>query len=144
MTYSEYNDLLRYYNLDNYCECFLNKIYEKYTISEFENLNNSASSKELKVLEKIQENCFLCSIKTKKNDNNNNFNSSIIIGSFGSKTNAEKQKQKLVSEGFENINISKVGKVFRVSILVSGTKDQCQKILKKVKVYDKYPWISYN
>ena len=144
LPYSEYNDLLRYYNLDNYCECFLNKIYEKYTISEFQNLNNSASSNELKVLEKIQENCFLSSIKTKKIDNNNNFNSSIIIGSFGSKTNAEKQKQKLVSVGFDNINISKVGKVFKVSILVSGTKDQCQKILKKVKVYHKSAWISYN
>ena len=69
---------------------------------------------------------------------------SIIIGSFGAKANAERQKQTLVREGFDNINISKVGNVYRVSVLVSGSKEKVQEVHKRVKVYHKSAWISYN
>ena len=69
---------------------------------------------------------------------------SIIIGSFGAVSNAEKLKKSLLNEGFENIDISKIGKINRVSILVSGSKEKAQEILKKVKVNHKSAWISYN
>ena len=69
---------------------------------------------------------------------------SIIIGSFGAVSNAEKLKKSLLNEGFKNIDISKVGNINRVSILVSGSKEDAQEILKKVKVNHKTAWISYN
>tara|TARA_B110000902_G_scaffold263498_1_gene342669 strand:- start:24 stop:1598 length:1575 start_codon:yes stop_codon:yes gene_type:complete len=69
---------------------------------------------------------------------------SIVIGSFGAKANAERQKQNLVREGFDNINISKVGNVYRVSVLVSGSKEKVQEVHKRVKVNHKSAWISYN
>ena len=69
---------------------------------------------------------------------------SIIIGSFGDINNAEKQKNKLINEGFDNINISKINSVYRVSLLFSGTKEETEEILKKVKVNHKSAWISYN
>jgi cell division protein FtsN len=69
---------------------------------------------------------------------------SIVIGSFGAKANAERQKQTLVREGFDNINISKVANVYRVSVLVSGSKEKVQEVHKRVKVYHKSAWISYN
>ena len=69
---------------------------------------------------------------------------SIIIGSFGTESNAENLKKSLLNEGFENIDISKVGNVNRVSILISGSKEDAQEVLKKVKVNHKSAWISYN
>ena len=68
---------------------------------------------------------------------------SIIVGSFGDKLNAEKLKKSLIDEGFDNIEISKVGNVNRVSILVSGSKEDAQEILKEVKVNHKSAWINY-
>jgi cell division protein FtsN len=68
----------------------------------------------------------------------------IIIGSFRAKVNAEKIKQTLLNEGFVNVGISKVGSVNRVSILVSGSKEEAQEVLKKVKVNHKSAWINYN
>ena len=68
----------------------------------------------------------------------------IIIGSFGAKSNADKQKQTLIKEGFNNIDISKVGNFYRVSVLVSGSKEKVQEVHKRVKVYHKSAWISYN
>ena len=76
-------------------------------------------------------------------ENSNNY-SSIIIGSFGAKANAERQKQTLIKEGFDNIDISKVGNVYRVSVLVSGSKEKVQEVHKRVKVNHKSAWISYN
>ncbi|MDB2482794.1 SPOR domain-containing protein, partial [bacterium] len=70
--------------------------------------------------------------------------SSIVIGSFGAMSNAERQKQTLIKEGFDNIDISKVGNVYRVSVLVSGSKEKVQEVHKRVKVYHKSAWISYN
>ena len=74
----------------------------------------------------------------------NYISAKIIIGSFGAKENAEKLKKSLLNEGFENIDISKIGNINRVSILVSGSKEKAQEILKKVKVNHKSAWISYN
>lgn len=68
----------------------------------------------------------------------------IIIGSFGAESNAEKLKKSLLIEGFEDIDISKVGNVNRVSIFVSGSKEEAKEVLKRVKVYHKSAWISYN
>ena len=83
--------------------------------------------------------------KTSENDiSKSSSSSSIIIGSFGAMSNAERQKQTLIKEGFNNIDISKVGNVNRVSILISGSKEDAQEILKKVKVNHKSAWISYN
>ena len=77
-------------------------------------------------------------------DNQRKNTAKIIIGSFGTESNAEKLKKSLLNEGFENIDISEVGNVNRVSILVSGSKEDAQEILKKVKVNHKSAWISYN
>ena len=74
---------------------------------------------------------------------NENLSAAIIIGSFGAIANAEKLKKSLIDEGFENIDISKVGNVNRVSILISGSKEDAQEVLKKVKVNHKSAWISY-
>jgi len=49
----------------------------------------------------------------------------------------------LIKEGFDNIDISKVGNVYRVSVLVSGSKEKVQQVHKRVKVYHKSAWISY-
>jgi|TARA_B110000914_G_scaffold221991_1_gene234709 hypothetical protein len=74
----------------------------------------------------------------------NNNSDSIIIGIFGAKSNANNQKQTLIKEGFDNIDISKVGNVYRVSVLVSGSKERLQQVHKRVKVYHNPAWISYN
>jgi len=68
-------------------------------------------------------------------------NTSIITGSFGNISNAEKQKQNLISKGFQNININKVGNVHRVSILVSNNEN-AKKVLEEVKKHHKSAWIS--
>jgi hypothetical protein len=68
---------------------------------------------------------------------------SIIIGSFRTEQNAIKQEQILTKEGFNNIKISKVGNVYRVSILVLGTKDETENILNEVKKSHKSAWISF-
>ena len=75
-------------------------------------------------------------------DTNNH--SSIVIGSFGAMSNAERQKQTLIREGFDNVDISKVGNVYRVSVLVSGSKEKVQEVHKRVKVYHKSAWINDN
>ena len=67
--------------------------------------------------------------------------SSIVIGSFGNILNAEKQKKSIINEGFKNIDIKKVGSVYRVSILVLDNKDP-EEVLKEVKKYHKSAWIS--
>ena len=78
-----------------------------------------------------------------KTSKNKNITGSIIVGSFGAESNAEKLKKSLLKEGFENIEISKIGSVNRVSVLVSGSKEEAQEMLKKVKVNHKSAWISY-
>ena len=83
-------------------------------------------------------------IKSYSLDVNPQNTSSIIIGSFGSKSNAENLKKSLINEGFDNIDISKVGNVYRVSVLVSGSKEKVQQVHKRVKVNHKSAWISYN
>lgn len=71
------------------------------------------------------------------------YSASIIIGSFGSKTNAVKQRDILLKEGFKDIDISKVGKVHRVSVNVNGTKEKVIEVHNKVKVFHKDAWVSY-
>ena len=50
----------------------------------------------------------------------------------------------MIKEGFDNIDISKVGNVYRVSVLVSGSKERLRQVYKTVKGYHKSGWISYN
>ena len=79
-----------------------------------------------------------------KTSKNKNITASIIVGSFGAESNAEKLKKSLLTEGFEYIDISKIGSVNRVSVLVLGSKEEAKEVLKKVKVNHKSAWISYN
>jgi antitoxin component YwqK of YwqJK toxin-antitoxin module len=81
-------------------------------------------------------------LEGQENKRNLSFSSSsIVIGSFGNILNAEKQKKSIINEGFKNIDIKKVGSVYRVSILVLDNKDP-EEVLKEVKKYHKSAWIS--
>lgn len=113
-------------------------------------LNDIEKVKEYKIYPDIKREDTNTDLKTVNSDDQNvvektaiKYNS-IIIGSFGAVSNAEKLKKSLLNEGFKNIDISKVGNINRVSILVSGSKEDAQELLKKVKVNHKTAWISYN
>jgi hypothetical protein len=103
----------------------------------------------VKSIESKQSNGFIEPLQTKKNnptvseENKYDNITSIVIGSFGAKLNAEKQKRKLISEGFSNIKISKFESLYRVSVLVSGSKKKVQEVYKRVRAYHKSAWISY-
>jgi hypothetical protein len=104
------------------------EMFNKYKVRN--NINETKSSKS--------------NINSYSLDVNSQNTSSIVIGSFGAMSNAERQKQTLIKEGFDNIDISKVGNIYRVSVLVSGSKEKVQEVHKRVKVYHKSAWISYN
>ncbi len=81
-------------------------------------------------------------INPQKN-NDSIISASLIIGSFGSLENAKKLKKELVSEGYKNIEISKIGSVNRVSILLNDTKKNIKETQLKIKKTHKGVWISY-
>ena len=65
------------------------------------------------------------------------------IGSNDAIYNFGEITREVQSSFFDNIDISKVGNVYRVSVLVSGSKEKVQEVHKRVKVYHKSAWISY-
>lgn len=68
---------------------------------------------------------------------------SIIIGSFGYKSNAKKQQNILLNEGFNNIDITQIKSLYRVSVKVYGTKEKIKEIHNKIKLFQKDAWVSY-
>lgn len=56
---SEYNSLLRFFNLKNYSECYIKKMINNFTIEEIININQENQKK----LEKFQLDCFSANIR---------------------------------------------------------------------------------
>jgi hypothetical protein len=57
MTLAEYNEFLKYVYIDNYCECYMKRLFAEFTIEEMSNLEKNSS--DLKKAERIQEMCII-------------------------------------------------------------------------------------